>query len=143
MSSRRALQVFLALFGLFAVGSGAADIVVGPSLLPEPIQASVNVDNHYRFFASLWLSLGVVVLWAVPRVEHATSAVRAVFAAFFLGGVARLVSLLAVGAPHALLVAFTIAELVFPPVIILWQNQVARSAAITRAKAALSTGDRP
>ncbi|MCP2261485.1 protein of unknown function (DUF4345) [Streptoalloteichus tenebrarius] len=134
MASRRALQVVLVLLGLFVVGSGAADIALGPAVLPGSPEVVVNVDNHYRFFASIWLSLGVVLLWTVPRVESATGPVRGVCAAVFLGGLARLVSVAAVGVPHALLVAFIGIELVIPPVLVLWQNQVVRSTA--RAAAA-------
>ncbi|WP_433273402.1 DUF4345 domain-containing protein [Actinosynnema sp. CS-041913] len=120
----KALRVVLVLLGLFVVGTGLMDVVVGPSALPGSPTASPTLDSHYRFFATMWLALGVVLLALVPRVETSTTALRGVCAAVFAGGLARIVSLIAVGPPHGLLVFFIGVELVLPPVLVWWQRTV-------------------
>ncbi|RKT55873.1 DUF4345 domain-containing protein [Saccharothrix australiensis] len=123
-----ALRVVLVLLGLFVVGTGLADVVVGPAVLPGSPSATPTLDSHYRFFATMWLALGVVLLWVAPRVDRATAALRGACAAVFAGGVARIVSLLAVGPPHGLLVFFIGVELVLPPALVWWQRAVSARA---------------
>ncbi|WP_189551184.1 DUF4345 domain-containing protein [Streptomyces lavendofoliae] len=128
MSSRRVLRGVLVLLALFVLVTGLLEIVVGPSLLPGTPRVSTTVDSNYRFFAGIWCALGVVLLAVARRpAEHAT-AFRMAFGAVFLGGVARGVSYLDVGAPHPLHTAFIGVELLLPPLMLLWYARVHRTA---------------
>ncbi|MFI7415614.1 DUF4345 domain-containing protein [Streptomyces sp. NPDC049627] len=127
MPFRRTLQTVLVLLALIVLGTGGLDIVAGPAALPGHPEVSTTVDSNYRFFAGVWTTLGLVLLRLVPHVERNGAALRVVFGAVFLGGVARLVSFLAVGAPHPLHTAFIGVELLLPPALLAWQTRLARS----------------
>ncbi|MEV3988657.1 DUF4345 domain-containing protein [Streptomyces sp. NPDC049837] len=124
MSSRRAFRSVLVLLALFVLVTGALEIVVGPSLLPGSPDVSTTVDSNYRFFAGIWCALGIVLTIAARDPESHAPALRAVFGAVFLGGVARAVSYLDAGAPHAMHTAFIGVELILPPLMLLWYSRV-------------------
>lgn len=124
----RVFQGVLVLVGLFMLVTGLLDVIVGPALLPGGPSAEPTLDSHYRFFATLWLFLGVAVLSVVRRVREATGVLRYVCAAVFVGGLARIVSLVSVGTPHVLMVAFIGIELVLPPLLVWWQWTLTRPA---------------
>ncbi|CAL9675664.1 hypothetical protein SUDANB105_07863 [Streptomyces sp. enrichment culture] len=127
MSLRRSLQTVLVLLGLFVLGTGVLDVVAGPAALPGHPEVSTTVDSNYRFFAGVWSMLGLVLLGLARRVQTNGPGLRVVFAAVFLGGLARLVSFLTVGAPHPLHTAFIGVELLLPPLLLVWHSRVARS----------------
>ena len=124
--ARRGLQALVALFGLVAVGTAVAEIAVGAALVSQGAAVPADVDSNYRFFAAFWLGAGLVLLWIVPRVESATAPLRAVTGLVFLGGLARLISIAAVGAPSAMFLGLLVLELVLPPIMISWQSRLAR-----------------
>ncbi|RST19234.1 DUF4345 domain-containing protein [Streptomyces sp. WAC05374] len=123
MSSRRAFRSVLVLLALFVLVTGVLEIVVGPSLLPGNNEVSPTVDSNYRFFAAIWCALGVVLMAAAKDPDAHAPALRAVFGAVFLGGVARAVSYVDAGAPHAMLTAFIGVELLLPPLLLLWYSR--------------------
>ncbi|MER7474425.1 DUF4345 domain-containing protein [Micromonospora sp. NPDC000018] len=126
MSSRRIFQLVLVLLGLFVVVTGTLDLLLGPAVVLGSVDVPVNVDSQYRYFGGLWLALGLVLLGAARQPERGHTALRVVYLAVFVGGVGRLASLLAAGTPHPLYVAFIGVEFVLPPLLLLWQNRVAR-----------------
>jgi hypothetical protein len=122
----KAFQVVLVLLGLFVAGTGLLEVVLGPSvLLPGSPRPEPTLDSNYRFFAAMWLAVGVALLSVVPRVREATTVLRFVSAAVFVGGLARIASWLAVGQPHALMLVLLAIELIVPPVLVLWQRRLA------------------
>ncbi|WP_175407359.1 DUF4345 domain-containing protein [Streptomyces sp. TRM64462] len=123
-SHRRTFQGVLILLGLVVLGTGALDIVSGTTALPGDPYAGPTLDSNYRFFAGVWCALGLVLFAAAPRPEDHALALRGVFAAVFAGGLARGVSYLAVGAPHALFTAFIGVELLLPPLLLLWYGRL-------------------
>jgi len=126
---RRALQIVLGTLAVIPFASGAAGVLVGPPALPGvdgPVPT--DVDSEYRYTHAVYLTLAPVLWGALPRIEREATAVRAVSAAIFLGGVARLVSWRASGRPHPVLVGATALELAGIPVLVAWQRRVARPA---------------
>ncbi|MCX4824564.1 DUF4345 domain-containing protein [Streptomyces sp. NBC_01142] len=128
MPSRRMFQGVLTLLGVILMGTGTPDIIVGVAALPGSPDASTTVDSNYRFFAGVWFTLGIVLLAAVRRPESHGLALRGIFGAVFVGGVARGVSYLAVGAPHVMHTAFIGVELLLPPLLLLWYGRLTRTA---------------
>ncbi|QGV82141.1 DUF4345 domain-containing protein [Streptomyces ficellus] len=124
MSSRHAFRCVLALLALFVLVTGVLEIAVGPSLLPGGPDVDTTVDSNYRFFAGIWCSLGIVLAVAARDPGGHATPLRAVFGAVFLGGIARGVSYLDVGAPHALHTAFIGVELLLPPLLLLWYGRL-------------------
>lgn len=129
MASRRAFQVTLAALGCVPVATGLATLARGTSVVLDAPAPDPNVDSEHRFFAVWWTALGPVLWSLVPHVERRERAVRAVGAATFAGGVARLVAARQVGAPHPLYRFLTKVELVLPPVLLAWHASIRREAA--------------
>jgi len=131
MSSKRRLQIATALLGAVPVVTG----VIGMMGLNDPLYAGLNLprdasvatlDSNMRFFSGVWLGLGLSVWWLVPRVDRETTLFRAVWLMIFIGGIGRLVSLVAVGLPLAPFIGFTALELVGAPLFVWLQNRVAK-----------------
>jgi hypothetical protein len=121
----KVFQAVLVVLGLFVAGTGLMDVVFGPAVLPGAPEAAPTLDSNYRFFAVMWLAIGVALLSVVPRVREATTVLRFVCAAVFVGGFARIVSWSAAGQPHGLMVFFIGVELIVPPVLVVWQRRLA------------------
>lgn len=132
MRSLRAFQSSLLLLALFVVGAGAVDALFGTAPLPGDTSVSPEVDSNYRFFSAVFLSVGLLLLWVAPDPLERTRglALRWASGAVFLGGLARILSLLLAGAPAPLLFFLLAMELLVPPVLVLWHR------ALTRAPAA-------
>jgi len=99
----------------------------------DPLYASIGLprsallDSNLRFFAGVWLGLGIALLWVVPSIERRGTLFRLVWRAVFLGGVGRLLSMASFGAPPAPFIGFTILEIVGAPAFVYWQHRLARS----------------
>ena len=78
------------------------------------------MDSEDRFYATLFLGFGLAHIWAAQDLVRRGSAVLALQAVFFAGGVARIISLIAVGPPIALFVFLGALELLIPPLIWWW-----------------------
>lgn len=78
--------------------------------------ASDLLDNHYRFYAGVWVALGLALLWCAANLERSTALFRFALGAVMLGGVARLVGLSAYP-PDREMVAALVVEFVLPPVL--------------------------
>ena len=117
---QRLLRWFLTLFGLVCVGIALAHIVFGPASIPGSIPVNPTMDSEDRFYASLFLGFGLAHIWAAQRLERRAQTVLALQAIFFVGGLARMVSVLAVGPPIPLFVILGALELLVPPLIWGW-----------------------
>ena len=91
-----------------------------------PGQAAPDLLSHYRYLSGLFLGLGLVLLYCVPRIEARTARFRWACAAIIAGGLARALGLAMGDGPtlgHKLALA---AELGIVPLLILWQARIAR-----------------
>jgi hypothetical protein len=93
--------------------------------------ASANVDSEFRFYAAWYVVLGALVLKAARRPETETMIVRASAAGFLLGALGRAASIKSLGKPHPIIRLLMALELGIP-VVVPWQNRVARAAARDR-----------
>ncbi|GAA1982687.1 hypothetical protein GCM10009718_19900 [Isoptericola halotolerans] len=121
---KRALIVVLALLGTVSVASGLSGILLGPEFAPGGGPTTASVDSEYRFTNAFWLAGGIALWWSLRRPGERASTTRVVLAVAFLGGLARLVSVAAVGWPHPVFVGTLALELVVVPVIVWWHVRV-------------------
>lgn len=128
------LKIGFTLLGMSAVAIGAMIFILGPaatgnlfaSALSMMVQtpsridglAGPNTDSEMRFYSALWIAYGLIALWVSRSLAHRMVWLRAMLAIFFLGGVGRAISYLAVGAPHPLFVALMWIELILPAVLV-------------------------
>jgi Na+/H+ antiporter NhaD/arsenite permease-like protein len=122
---KRALQVTIAILSLVPLSIGAIGILLGTSRwLPANI-ITPDFDSHYRYIAGYYVSLGLLGLWIIPKIEQHTGLFRVICASVFMGGMGRVASILQVGLPGPMAIFFTGFELCFP-LLIWWQTRVSR-----------------
>jgi hypothetical protein len=124
---RTLFRVVLGAVGLVALAAGAGTVLFSSAIIPGVGEAEPSLDSELRFYAAWYAVAGGAVLLRLPRIETATTLVRLVACAFFVGGCARVISLFVVGRPHPFFVALMIIELVLPVVLIPWQLAITRT----------------
>jgi len=126
---RKGLQIFFVVFGLTAIAIALLHVVLGPSAIPGSVPVNATMDSEDRFYATLFGAYGVALLWCVKDIERKSRVVYFLLAAFFVGGLARLLSVWAVGPPNGFFVAMTVLELVIPIVAALVQSKISSDSA--------------
>ncbi len=121
---RTLLQAAVALACLVPLGAGLAGIVDGPVMTGSG--GSVELDSHFRYLSGLLFAIGLAFASLVPRIEQAGGMFRLLAAIVFVGGLARLASVIAVGWPATPMALALVTELAVTPVLALWQGRVAR-----------------
>jgi len=128
LAIKKTLQVFLGLFGTTAILIASLHVVLGPSAIPGSVSVNATMDSEDRFYATLFAAYGVALLWCVKDVERKSMVVYFLAATFFVGGLARLVSVAAVGLPNTFFIAMTVLELLIPLFIAFMQSLIAKAA---------------
>lgn len=120
---RRALQIITGLLSLLPLSFGLVGIIFGVGRLQPDF--NVNLDSQFRFLSAWYFGLGLISLWIIPRIESHTTLFRIITMAVFIGGLARIASLLQYGLPEKRFLIVMAAELLFP-LLIPWQAAVAK-----------------
>jgi len=81
------------------------------------------LESNFRFYNGLWLGIGIVLLWLIPRIDREKTTLRIIAVCFFCGGIGRLLSLLFCGIPSPVDLVYVIIELGFP-LLTLWQKRI-------------------
>ncbi len=132
--SKRKLQMATAILAAVPTITG----LLGMTGLGDPLYAALHLprdatlDSNLRFYAGVWLGVGVAAFSLLPRIEHETTLFRALWLMIFLGGLGRLASLFLVGVPFPPFIGFTVLEVVGAPLFVWWQHRVALAAAACR-----------
>jgi hypothetical protein len=109
----QATRIGAGLCALIVLASGTKAVLFGL----QGAGASDLLDNHYRFYAGVWVALGLGLAWCVLYLEQSTALFRFAMGAVMLGGLARVVGLSAYP-PDAEMVAALVVELVLPPLLL-------------------------
>lgn len=128
--SKRILQVILGLTSILSIYTayqgiayGAVNWYYGFADSQEYSKGLLMLDNNVRFYSGLWLGIGIVLFWIIPRVEHEKTMLRVIALFFFLGGIGRLISILTCGIPSSVYFIYVLLELSFP-LLTLWQKRI-------------------
>ncbi|MEP7004916.1 MAG: DUF4345 domain-containing protein [Sphingomonas bacterium] len=123
---KRLLQAILAAACLVPLITGGWSILHGPGFLGHPPVIPVDLDSHFRYISGIFLAVGIGFASCVPRIEIKGSRFRLLGALVIMGGLSRMVSLIAVGTPSkGHLFAFAM-ELGVVPLLMLWQAGLAK-----------------
>ncbi len=126
-TERRLLQAATALACLVPLSMGLLSILKSAAVLkgmapPFP----VDLDSHYRYLSGLLTGIGLVFLAAIPRIESKATIFRTLGFIILVGGLARLLSLIDMGAPGPGHRFGLVMELAVVPALVLWQARVAK-----------------
>jgi len=113
LASQVVVRVCLFLVAAIALFGGALQMYLGqPDTAPR-------LDNVHRVMASVYLSTGVINLWAAITIRQQRTLVYLLALGVFLAGVGRLVSISKVGLPEptAVWLGYLVPELVLPFII--------------------------
>jgi hypothetical protein len=121
---RKTLQVLLAGFGVTVIVISLLHIVLGPASIPGSVPVNATMDSEDRFYATLFMAYGAALLWCVKGVEYKSLSVKLLALVFFIGGLARIVSMLVVGLPNPFFIVMTLFELALPFVIVFLNARV-------------------
>lgn len=120
----KALRIVIGILGLVPIVIGATGIISGlPYLLPDA-QISTGADGQYRYLSAIYLGFGCLLIWTQFRIEHEVVLFRILMATVFVAGVARAVSILALGAAGSSMLIATSFELVAPLLFLFWHAKV-------------------
>ena len=114
---RFVLQIILIVGGIAAVLIALAHIALGPASIPGSVPVNATMDSEDRFYAAMFLGFGAALLWCARSIEQRSQFIRFLLAVFFVGGCARVISILAVGPPNQLFQALMVLELLLPPIV--------------------------
>lgn len=119
---RRLLQAAVLLAGIIPVSAGAAGVLLGASLADG---GSRDLDSHVRYLSGLLLGIGLTFWCLVPGIERNGFLFRVLTGIVVLGGVGRLLGVLAMGVPSTPMAAALGMELLVTPLLCWWQARVA------------------
>jgi hypothetical protein len=123
---RKLLQVAFAVAGLVLVGFGLAGVVFGANF--TDLSGNVVMDSYLRFLKGMLLAIGLVYWSSVPDIERHGERISLVTFILVLGAVPRLMAVIAHGVPTIGILIGLAGELIFAPLLWLWQGHVARVA---------------
>jgi hypothetical protein len=86
------------------------------------------MDSEDRFYATLFATYGAALLWCIKAIERKSMVAYFLALTFFVGGLARLVSMAAVGLPNAFFIAMTVLELLIPFFMAFMQSRISKTA---------------
>ncbi len=121
---RKSLQIILALGGAVALFIALLHMVFGPACIPGSIPVNATMDSEDRFYATMFAAYGAALLWCVRDIERKGMVVKLLAIVFFIGGLARIISILAVGLPNLFFITMTILELTLPLIILSLNSRV-------------------
>jgi hypothetical protein len=125
---RRLFQGIVGLLSLIPLIGFAIGMTSGTGFfLPEGAERTVNLDNQFRYLSGVYTAVTIAIWWTLPRLEERLAPLRIACAGVFLGGVGRLASMAALGAPSdPTMVAGVALELGVVPLLLLWHSRLAR-----------------
>ena len=111
--SQTVVRVCLFIVAAIAISGGTLQMILG-----QP-QTEPRLDNVHRFMAGVYLSTGLISLWAAITIRQQGTLVYLLALGVFLAGMGRLLSISKVGLPKptAVWLGYLIPELLLPVVI--------------------------
>lgn len=129
MIEKRLLQIVVAIACLVPLIAGGQSILHGPGAMGHLAVVPVDLDSHYRYISGIFFGVGVAFTTCVPAIERKGPRFRLLGALVVCGGLSRVVSLLAVGAPSQGHLFGLAMELGVVPLLMGWQWRVERHVA--------------
>jgi hypothetical protein len=123
---RKCLQIAFALAGLMLVGFGLAGVFFGADF--ADLSGNVVMDSYFRFLKGMLLAIGLIYWSSIPDIERHGERISLVTFIVVLGAVPRLLAVIGHGVPTIGILIGLAGELIFAPLLWLWQRHVAEVA---------------
>jgi hypothetical protein len=124
---RTILQIIIGLVGvLLIVRFGILNILFGSNWVLIHGETDSSLDSEFRFQAGVMCAVGFVFLWMLPRIEKHNVLFPILAAGAFLGGLARVVSIVQFGTPPISALFAMTTEIAIPLICVPLQRAVAR-----------------
>jgi hypothetical protein len=120
---RKLLQMAVALAGFAAIAFGLAGVLFGTTIME--MADDLVTDSHVRFLKGMTLVIGFVYWSAIPDIERHGERISLVTLILVGGAVARLMAVVSHGVPTMGILFSLAGELIFVPLLWLWQRHVA------------------
>ena len=125
MIEKRVFQAIVAVACLLPLVVGSMGIVHGAAPFGHLAEVPRDLDSHFRYISGIFFATGIGFASCVPHIERKGPRFRLLGGLIVIGGLARGVSLLAVGVPsfgHLLGLGM---ETIVVPLLMLWQWNLA------------------
>jgi Domain of unknown function (DUF4345) len=123
---RKLLQIAFALAGLVLIGFGLAGVFFGANFMD--LTGNVVMDSYIRFLKGMLLAIGLIYWSSIPDIERHGERISLITFILVLGAVPRLMAVIGHGVPTIGILISLAGELIFAPLLWLWQRRVARAA---------------
>ncbi|TZG29057.1 DUF4345 domain-containing protein [Sphingomonas montanisoli] len=95
---RRLLQIAVAIACLVPLNAGLRGVLEGAHFVKVTAPAA-DLDSHFRYMSGIFLMMGVGFVTTIPAIERKGARFRMLAAMVIVGGMARALSWVEVGAP--------------------------------------------
>ena len=123
---KRLLQAVIAVACLLPLIVGGQGILYGPAPFGHLADVPKDLDSHFRYISGIFFATGLGFVSCIPDIERKGARFRLLGGLIFVGGVSRLISLIAVGVPSPGHVLGLGMETIVVPLLMLWQWDFAR-----------------
>ncbi|MDQ0839514.1 DUF4345 domain-containing protein [Sphingomonas faeni] len=118
---KRLLQAVIAVACLLPLIVGGQGILHGPAPFGHLADVPRDLDSHFRYISGIFFATGLGFVSCIPHIERKGPRFRLLGGLIFVGGVSRLISLIAVGVPSRGHVLGLGMETIVVPLLMLWQ----------------------
>lgn len=120
----RATAIVFVLAGTMHVALGlGADQMLGAQVSNQTMM-DAGLDSQNRFYGATFTLYGVIFLMTAANLARYLPLLKATVWVFFIAGLVRFISVWLFGWPPPLIAALFAAEIILPPLLLLWINKV-------------------
>ncbi len=124
---KRLLQIAVAVGGIVPVSAGLAGAVLGLDMLAGSNMADISLASHFQYLSGILLGIGLGFWSCIISIERKSARFMLLVGLVVAGGLARLWSLVHLGAPGVPMLLALVMELGVTPALGIWQWRVARA----------------
>ena len=123
MRGTSALAWVIRIFGISCCAIAPAHLALGIAAIPGAGTHNATLDSENRFYAAMFLGFGGALVWTAMDLQARAATFRALMGVFFVGGLGRVASWIAMGPPAPLFIGLLVVELVFPAALVIWSRR--------------------
>jgi hypothetical protein len=127
--SRRILQIVIGLLATAPLLTGLLGMtgIDNPIYSSHPLSDNVLLDSNLRYLNGFSVGIALALYYIIPYIESHTLLLRAICGIIFLGAAGRILSVAFLGLPPLPMPVFVLIEIMAPPILVVWQNNIRSS----------------